>query len=69
MTAAEARDRAGVIRGRLREAVRALSVPGPDWEGARKSLDWAATLCMELARDCRREAEDERRDWTEDGYR
>ena len=61
MTAAEARDRAGVIRGRLRKAVRALSVPEPDWERARKSLDWAATLCMELARDCRRESEHEGR--------
>lgn len=69
MTAAEARDRAGVIRGRLRKAVRALSVPGPDWERAAVTLDWAATLCMELARDCRRETEDERRDWIEDGDR
>lgn len=57
MTADEARARAGVIRGRLREAVRALSVPGTDWERACVSLDWAATLCMELARDCERERE------------
>ena len=57
MTAGEARDRAGVIRGRLREAVRALSVPGTDWERAVVSLDWAATIAMELARDCERESE------------
>ena len=57
MTADEARVRAGVIRDRLREAVRALSVPGTDWERAGVSLDWAATLCMELARDCMRERE------------
>ena len=55
VTAAEARDRASVIRGRLREAMRSLSVPWPDWEMARESLDWAATLAMELARDCMRE--------------
>ena len=55
MTAGEARDRAGVIRGRLREAVRALSVPGTDWERACVSLMWAATLAMELARDCKAE--------------
>ena len=64
MTAGEARDRAGVIRGRLREAVRALSVPGTDWERARESLDWVATLAMELARDCMREDEERRQDVT-----
>ena len=58
MTAGEARDRAGVIRGRLREVVRALSVPDTDWERAGVSLMWAATLCMELARDCEREERD-----------
>ena len=64
MTADEARGRAGVIRGRVREAVRALSVPDTDWEGARVSLDWAATLAMELARDCMREDEERRQDVT-----
>lgn len=58
MTADEARGRVGVIRGRLREAVRALSVPGTDWERACASLMWAATLAMELARDCEREERD-----------
>ena len=57
MTPGDARDRAGVVRGRLREAVRALSVPDTDWERACVSLMWAATLCMELARDCEREKE------------
>lgn len=44
------------VRGLLRAAMRALSVPRPDWGHAAVMLDWAATLCMELARDCRREA-------------
>lgn len=69
MTADEARDRVTETRGSLDRARRALSVPGPDWERAAVTLDWAATLCMELARDCRRETEDERRDWIEDGDR
>ena len=58
MTAGEARDRAGVIRGRLREAVRAVSVPSPDWGAAGEALRWAATIAMELARDCEREERD-----------
>ena len=58
MTAGEARDRAGVIRGRLREAVRAVSVPSPDWGAAGEALRWAATSAMELARDCEREERD-----------
>lgn len=56
MTAEEARDRVTAARRSLDRAMRALSVPGPDWEMARESLDWAATLAMELARDCRRES-------------
>ena len=52
MTAGEARDRAGVIRGRLREAVRALSVPTPDWAAATRAMgevmDMAARLHVEL---------------------
>lgn len=56
MTADEARVHVTEARRLLDRAMRALSVPEPDWEGARKSLDWAATLCMELTRDCRREA-------------
>ena len=58
MTAGEARDRAGVIRGRLREAVRAVSVPSPDWGAAGEALRWAATIAMELARDCERDERD-----------
>ena len=57
------------VRGFLRAAMRALSVPRPDWGRAARMLDWAATLCMELARDCRRETEDEGRDWIEGGDR
>ena len=58
MTADEARERAGVIRGRLRDAVRAVSVPDPDWGAAGEALRWAATIAMELARDCEREERD-----------
>ena len=58
MTADEARDRAGVIRGRLAGAMRNVSVPMPDWGAASDALRWAATLCMELARDCEREGRD-----------
>ena len=36
----------------LREAMRHVSVPAPDWGAASEALRWAATLCMELARDC-----------------
>lgn len=57
------------VRGLLRAAMRALSRPRPDWGRAAVTLDWAATLCMELARDCRRETEDEGRDWIEGGDR
>ena len=38
MDADEARDRVGEIRKELRRAMRALSVPGPDWEGAAGAL-------------------------------
>ena len=58
MTADEARERAGVIRGRLRDAMRAVSVPTPDWGAASDALRWAATIAMELARDCEREERD-----------
>ena len=58
MTADEARERAGVIRGRLRDAMRAVSVPTPDWGAASEALRWAATIAMELARDCEREERD-----------
>ena len=57
MTADEARDRVVKIRGELDRAVRALSVPVTDYAGAEDALDWAATLAMELARDCRFERE------------
>lgn len=69
MTADDACKCVTTVRGLLREVMRAFSRPRPDWERAAATLDWAVTLCMELARDCRRGAEDERRDWTEDGYR
>lgn len=56
MTTDEARGCVTTVRGLLREVMRTLSRPRPDWGHAAVMLDWAATLCMELARDCRREA-------------
>lgn len=69
MTADDARGCVTDVRGLLTAAMRVLSRPRPDWGHAAVTLDWVATLCMELARDCRRMAEDEKRDWIEDGYR
>lgn len=57
MTADDVRDRVGGARSRLRDAVRAVSVPTPDWGAARDALMWAATIAMELARDCELERE------------
>lgn len=61
MTADDARGCVTDVRGLLRAAMRMLSRPSPDWGRAAATLDWAATLCMGLARDCRREAEHEGR--------
>ncbi len=57
MTADEARGRVDEARRRLRDAVRHVSVPTPDWGAASEALRWAATIAMELARDCEREKE------------
>lgn len=55
MESSEAREAVTEARGALDRAMRDLSVPRPDWGRAARMLDWAATLCMELARYCRRE--------------
>ena len=55
MSSDDARGCVTTVRGLLRAAMRDLSVPRPDWGRAARMLDWAATLCMELARDCRME--------------
>lgn len=52
MTAEEARERAGEIRAALDRAVRALSVPGPDWGGAVDALLEASKEANELALRC-----------------
>ena len=52
MTADEARDRVGCIRGQLDDAMRALCVPGPNWYEAMRSLRRAIILCGALAHDC-----------------
>ena len=52
MTADEARERAGEIRRALDLAVRALSVPGPDWGGAVDALLRASADSNDLALAC-----------------
>ena len=52
MTADEARERVGEIRKQLRRAMRALSVPGPDWGGAVDALIEAASEADDLAMRC-----------------
>lgn len=61
MSSDDARGCVTSVRGLLRAAMRDLSVPRPDLGRAARMLDWAATLCMELARDCRGESEHEGR--------
>lgn len=48
MIADEARDRVGEIRDGLRRAMRALSVPGPDWEEAGRAARDCAMVCHAL---------------------
>ena len=52
MTADEARDRVGEIRRSLDGAMRALSVPGPDWGGAVDALLGASADAGDLAMKC-----------------
>ena len=52
MTPAEAREAVTECRGRLSEAMRALSVPGPDWGGAVDALLDASREANELALRC-----------------
>ena len=56
MTADDARDRVGEIRAELRRAMRALSRPKPDWEGAARALDEANDTTCGLWSDCVRES-------------
>lgn len=52
MTAAEAREAVTWARGALDRAMRALSVPGPDWEGAARAAYECVRLCAELQSRC-----------------
>ena len=52
MTADEARERVGEIRAALDRAMRALSVPGPDWGAAVDALLDASGEANELALRC-----------------
>lgn len=60
MTADEARGFVTEARGALDRAMRALSVPGPDWEGAMRAARGCATVCHELESRCRVEGRKER---------
>lgn len=48
MTAEEAREAVTWARGALDRAMRALSVPGPDWEGAMRAARDCAAVCHAL---------------------
>lgn len=52
MDAAEAREAVTWARGALDSAMRALSVPGPDWEGAERAARDCATVCHALEARC-----------------
>ena len=61
MTADEARERVGEIRAALDRAMRALSVPGPDWEGAAGALSDAMLAVSYLHGACQMEDFERRR--------
>lgn len=52
MTADEAREVVTWARGALDRAMRALSVPGPDWEGAMRAARDCAAVCHALEVRC-----------------
>ena len=52
MTAADARERVGEIRAELDRAMRALSVPGPDWKAAEEAASECVRMCAELQARC-----------------
>ena len=62
MTADEARGRVGEIRAGLRRAMRALSVPGPDWTGSARAAGRCVDACAELEARCYDEMLRERSD-------
>lgn len=60
MTAEEARERVGEIRAGADRIMRALSVPGPDWEAAEEAAKETAIDCVSMC------AEMQARCWMED---
>lgn len=52
MESSDARERVGEIRAELDRAMRALSVPGPDWGGAVDALLGASADASDLAMKC-----------------
>lgn len=61
MTAEEARDRVTEARRALDRTMRALSVPGPDWEGAACALSDAMLAVSYLHGACQMEDFERRR--------
>ena len=61
MTAEEARERVGEIRRSLDRAMRALSVPGPDWGAASEAASECVRMCAELEARCQIEDFERRR--------
>lgn len=55
MTADDARDRVTEMRDSLRRAMRALSLPKPDWAEAMRALGEANDMACSLWSDCVRE--------------
>lgn len=52
MESSEAREAVTVAREALDRAMRALSVPGPDWEGAMRAARDCAMVCHALETKC-----------------
>lgn len=56
MAPAAARDLIAVMRDDLSRALRCLSIPDPDWEGAARALDEVNERSCRLWRECVRES-------------
>lgn len=52
MTADEARERVGEIRAGIDRAMRALSVPGPDWRAAEEAASECVDACVDMEAAC-----------------
>lgn len=61
MTADEARDRVGEIRAGAGRIMRALCVPGTDWEAAEEAAGECVRMCAEMQARCWMEGFERRR--------